>query len=138
MTRLSPRYTLHTPSLGLPCLCPISPKRLSTVFSRGISLRAKILGIAPCSPTHSLVVQTLAAANVSTIRRLHIDVHYRMRGCRLPAHSTVDPKLRSSQSYPPPPPDSWHSVERHFSGSGCWWRDLAATLAGTIVATLRK
>ena len=35
---------------------PIIPRRLSTVFSPGINLRAKIRGIAPFNPIQSLVL----------------------------------------------------------------------------------
>ena len=60
VTRLSGGYTFHTPSLGLPRPCrPIIPRRLSTVFSPGIIIRAKILGIAPFNPTHNLVLHPL-------------------------------------------------------------------------------
>ena len=53
-------YTLHTPSLGLPCPCPpIIPIRFSTVFSPGISLKTEIPGIARFNSTHSFVLHPL-------------------------------------------------------------------------------
>ena len=51
---------LHTASLSLAYLCDcITPQRLSTILSPGISLNPKMRGIGPFSPNHTRGAQPL-------------------------------------------------------------------------------
>ena len=127
---MSRRYTLHTPSLGLPRPCPpMIPRRLSTIFSLGMSLRAKIPGSAPFNPTQSLVLHPCGST-------LECDPEMGYR-CALPCGGgggvvvcMAIPELMHAghRSCTLPPPTHGRVWGGTVGGSGCRRRDLAWTV----------